>query len=328
MMFSKLRDSRMIYRSCGRSGLKLPAIALGLWHNFSTNDDYSNAKEMLRIAFDLGINHFDLANNYGTPPGSAEITLGQILKKDFVGYRDELIISTKAGYDMWPGPNGIGGSRKHLLASINQSLTRLGLDYVDIFYHHCPDPETPMEETVMALDQIVRSGKALYVGISSYSSSQTKQVIAMLKSLGTPCLVHQAVYNLFNRNIEKHLLAVVEKEKIGCVVFSPLSQGLLTNRYLNGIPKDSRAAKPSGFLRPESVTAHRMAIVKKLESMADKRGQTMAQMALAWVLRQPMITSAIIGASKADQIIDCVGVLKGIKFSEEELQAIDQILVE
>ncbi len=325
-MFSNNRNTRMTYQACGRQGLKLPKLSLGCWHNFSTTDDYHNAKEMVRKAFDLGITHFDLANNYGPPPGAAEITFGQILKKDFLGYRDELVISTKAGYEMWPGPYGDGGSRKYLVASLNQSLKRLGLDYVDIFYHHRPDPETPLEETMAALDYLVRSGKALYIGISSYSPQLTKRAVVLLKALGTPCLIHQPVYNMFNRQLEKELLGVIEKAGMGCVVFSPLGQGLLTNRYLNGVPSGSRAANPNGFLRPESITPHRLQMVKALNEMAMTRGQSLAQMALTWVLRHGAVTSALIGASRPDQIEDCAGALRGPALSPEELEQIEVIL--
>lgn len=325
-MFSNSRYNKMEYNLCGASGLKLPTLSLGLWHNFSTKDDYLNAKEMIRRAFDLGITHFDLANNYGPPPGAAEITFGQILKSDLAGYREEIIISTKAGYEMWPGPYGDGGSRKYLISSINQSLKRLGLDYVDIFYHHCPDPETPLEETMSALDAIVRSGKALYVGLSSYSPEQTGQAAKLLNDLGTPCLIHQPVYNMFNRWIEKDLLSVIEKEKLGCIVFSPLAQGLLTERYLNGIPDDSRAARPTGYLRPESITAHKLQKIQLLHNLAKERGQKLSHMALAWVLRHKTITSALVGASRVTQIEECLGALESPDFTTEELKKIDEII--
>lgn len=320
------RYDSMRYNRCGQSGLKLPAISLGLWHNFGGVDTFENARAMVRRAFDLGITHFDLANNYGPPPGSAEETFGRILKKDLAGYRDELVISTKAGWGMWPGPYGDFGSRKYLVASLDQSLKRMGLEYVDIFYHHRPDPETPLEETMRALDQVVRQGKALYAGISSYTPEQTYQAAAILYELDTPCLIHQPSYNMFNRWIEDGLLDVLEEEGIGCIVFSPLAQGLLTNKYLDGIPEGSRAAKPHGFLRPEHVTGEKVAKVRRLNEMAQARGQTMAQMALAWVLRRKTVTSALVGASRVEQIGDSVGALDNLDFTEEELAAIDGIL--
>jgi L-glyceraldehyde 3-phosphate reductase len=316
----------MSYNRCGRSGLKLPAISLGLWHNFGGVDDFENARAMIHRAFDLGITHFDLANNYGPPPGSAEENFGKILKQDLAGYRDELVISTKAGWEMWDGPYGNWGSRKYLIASLDQSLKRMGLEYVDIFYHHRPDPETPLEETMSALDQIVRQGKALYAGISSYKPDQTGQAARILRELGTPCLIHQPSYSMFNRWIEDGLLTVLEEEGIGCIVFSPLAQGLLTDRYLNGIPKDSRAAKPSTFLRPEQVTQEKLAKVRKLNEVARVRGQSLAQMAIAWVLRHTAVTSALIGASNASQIEDGVAALKNLSFTSEELQGVDSIL--
>jgi L-glyceraldehyde 3-phosphate reductase len=320
------RYDSMCYNRCGQSGLKLPAISLGLWHNFGGVDTFENARAMVRRAFDLGITHFDLANNYGPPPGSAEETFGRILKKDLAGYRDELVISTKAGWGMWPGPYGDFGSRKYLVASLDQSLKRMGLEYVDIFYHHRPDPETPLEETMRALDQVVRQGKALYAGVSSYTPEQTYQAAAILYELDTPCLIHQPSYNMFNRWIEDGLLDVLEEEGIGCIVFSPLAQGLLTNKYLDGIPEGSRAAKPHGFLRPEHVTEEKVAKVRKLNEMAQARGQTMAQMALAWVLRRKTVTSALVGASRVEQVEDSVGTLDNLDFTEEELAAIDGIL--
>jgi L-glyceraldehyde 3-phosphate reductase len=316
----------MQYNRCGRSGLKLPAISLGLWHNFGGVDTLENARAVIHRAFDLGITHFDLANNYGPPPGSAEENFGRILRQDLASYRDEMIISSKAGWGMWPGPYGDLGSRKYLIASLDQSLKRMGLDYVDIFYHHRPDPETPLEETMGALDQIVRSGKALYAGISSYSAEQTRQAVQVLRELGTPCLIHQPSYNMFNRWIEDGLLDVLAEEGIGCIVFSPLAQGLLTGRYLEGIPADSRAGKPHGFLRPAHVTEEKLARVRKLNEMARARGQTLAQMALAWVLRHPGMTSALVGASRVSQIEDSVGALKNLEFAEEELRAIDGVL--
>jgi len=287
-----------------------------------------NARAVIHRAFDLGITHFDLANNYGPPPGSAEENFGRILRQDLASYRDEMIISSKAGWGMWPGPYGDLGSRKYLIASLDQSLKRMGLDYVDIFYHHRPDPETPLEETMGALDQIVRSGKALYVGISSYAAEQTRQAVQVLRELGTPCLVHQPSYNMFNRWIEDGLLDVLAEEGIGCIVFSPLAQGLLTDRYLEGIPADSRAGKPHGFLRPAHVTEEELARVRRLNEMARARGQTLAQMALAWVLRHPGMTSALVGASRVSQIEDSVAALNNLGFAEEELRAIDDILVD
>lgn len=320
------RYDSMRYNRTGRSGLKLPAISLGLWHNFGGVDTLENQRAMLRRAFDLGITHFDLANNYGPPPGSAEENFGQILKTDFAGYRDELIISTKAGYWMWPGPYGEWGSRKYLIASLDQSLKRMGLDYVDIFYSHRPDPDTPLEETMGALDQIVRSGKAIYVGISSYSAEQTRQAAAILKSLGTPCVIHQPAYNMFNRWVEEGLIDALRDEGIGCIAFSPLAQGLLTNRYLNGIPTDSRAGKPNTFLQRDQVTDDKLGQVRRLNDLAQARGQTLAQMALAWVLRHPEMTSVVIGASKVAQIEDAVGTLGNLTLSSNELETIEGIL--
>jgi L-glyceraldehyde 3-phosphate reductase len=320
------RYKEMQYNRCGRSGLKLPAVSLGLWHNFGGVDDFENARAMIHCAFDLGITHIDVANNYGPPPGSAEESFGKILRQDLARYRDELIISTKAGWGMWPGPYGDFGSRKYLVASLEQSLKRLGLDYVDIFYHHRPDPETPLEETMSALDHVVRQGKALYAGISSYKPEQTRQAARILRELGTPCLIHQPSYNMFNRWIEDGLLTVLEEEGIGCIVFSPLAQGLLTDRYLSGIPKDSRAAKPHSFLKPEQVTQEKLAKVRKLNEIARARGQSLAQMAIAWVLRHTAVISALIGASKVSQIEDGVAALKNLAFAGEELQNIDRIL--
>ena len=322
----KSRYDSMKYNRCGRSGVKLPAISLGLWHNFGGVDSIENAQAMLRHAFDIGITHFDLANNYGPPPGSAEENFGKIFRKDFAAHRDELIISTKAGYLMWPGPYGEWGSRKSLIASLDQSLRRMGLEYVDIFYSHRPDPETPMEETMQALDQIVRSGKALYAGISSYTADQTRQAARILRQLGTPCLIHQPSYSMFNRWIENGLLGVLNEEGIGCIPFSPLAQGILTNRYLNGIPKNSRAAKPHGFLKPEQITEEKLRKVLQLNELAAARGQSLAQMALAWVLRCREVTSALIGASSKAQIDDGVGALKNLTFSQEEYEAIERIL--
>ena len=323
---SEKRYEAMRYNRCGRSGLKLPAISLGLWHNFGGVDALENARAMLWRAFDLGITHFDLANNYGPPPGSAEETFGRILREDLRSYRDELIISNKAGYQMWPGPYGEWGSRKYLIASLDQSLRRVGLDYVDIFYSHRFDPDTPLEETMGALDQIVRSGKALYAGISSYQPEQTRQAARILRELGTPCLIHQPSYNMFNRWIENGLLDALREENIGCIAFSPLAQGLLTDRYLGGIPEDSRAGKSHGFLRHAHVTEEKLAQVRKLNELAQARGQTLAQMSLAWILRHPEMTSALIGASRVAQIEDAVGALKNLSFAAEELQTIDPIL--
>jgi len=318
--------TEMTYQRVGASGVRLPAISLGLWHNFGGGDSYRNARAMVRRAFDRGITHFDLANNYGPPPGSAERTFGRILRRDFAGRRDELIISTKAGYRMWPGPYGDGGSRKYLVASLDQSLRRLGLDYVDIFYHHRPDPETPLEETMGALDHLVRMGRALYVGISSYSPEDTRRAAGLLRELCTPCFIHQPKYSMLVRGIENGLLAVLREEQIGCIPFSPLAQGLLTDRYLNGIPADSRAAGGMGFLKRSDVTDEKLAKMRQLQAIAQTRGQTLAQLALAWVLRHPEVTSALIGASRVAQIDDAVGALANRRFSAEELQAIDRIL--
>ncbi len=323
---SDTRYDQMLYRRCGRSGLKLPAISLGLWHNFGGIDKLENARAMALRAFDLGITHFDLANNYGPPPGSAEVTLGKILGRELAHYRDELVISTKAGYLMWPGPYGEWGSRKYLIASLDQSLLRMGLDYVDIFYSHRPDPETPMEETMSALDQIVRSGKALYVGISSYDADQTRRAVAILRGLGTTCLIHQPKYSMFNRWIESGLLRVLEEEGVGCIAFSPLAQGLLSHRYLEGVPEDSRAAKPHGFLSCDDVTTEKLRRARELNEIAKMRGQSLAQMAVAWVLRHPWMTSALVGASRVAQIEDVVGALCGLKFDDTELAAIEKAL--
>ena len=317
------RYTQMPYIRCGRSGLKLPAISLGLWHNFGGVDSLENARAMLRRAFDLGITHFDLANNYGPPYGSAEETFGQILRKDFRPYRDELIISTKAGFDMWLGPYGEWGSRKYLIASLDQSLKRMGLDYVDIFYHHRPDPETPLEETMTALDHIVRQGKALYVGISNYNAEQTRTAARILRELGTPCLINQVVYHMFNRWVEPDLLDVAAEEGLGLIFFSPLAQGLLTDRYLHGIPEDSRAKKSGVFLKPEHITDERIDKARRLNEIAKQRGQTLAQMALAWVLRHPAATSALIGASSVKQVEENAAAAQNLEFTEAELQAID-----
>lgn len=319
------RYETMPFRRCGKWGLKLPAVSLGLWHNFGGVDVFENGREMLRLAFDLGITHFDLANNYGPPPGSAEENFGKWMKQDFRPYRDELVISTKAGYLMWPGPYGEWGSRKYLLASLDQSLKRMGLDYVDIFYSHRPDTDTPLEETMMALDQAVRSGKALYAGLSNYSAEMTSKAAAILKELGTPCLIHQPKYSMFERWVEGGLLDVLETEGIGCIPFSPLAQGLLTDRYLKGIPDGSRASKSWGFLKPHQV-APALEKVKKLNELALNRGQSLAQMALAWLLKDKRITSVLIGASSVRQLQDNVETLRNTVFSEEELQIIENIL--
>jgi L-glyceraldehyde 3-phosphate reductase len=317
----------MQYRRSGRSGIQLPAVSLGLWHNFGGVDNFENARAMLRRAFDLGITHFDLANNYGPPYGSAEENFGQIFKKDFLPYRDELIISTKAGWDMWPGPYGDLGSRKYMLASLDQSLKRMGLEYVDIFYHHRPDPDTPMEESMGALDTAVRSGRALYAGISSYNAKQTAQAVKVLRALGTPCLIHQPKYSMFVREPEQGLLDVLGNEGVGCIVFSPLAQGLLSDRYLKGIPEDSRAARDF-FLKKENISEAMLAMVRALNDIARERGQTLAEMAVAWVLRDPRVTSALVGTSKVSQVDDNVAALKNLKFSAEELKKIDSILGE
>lgn len=320
------RYEKMKYNRSGRTGLRLPAVSLGLWHNFGGVDVYENSRAMVRRAFDLGITHFDLANNYGPPPGSAEETFGQIMQDDLRPYRDELIISSKAGYYMWPGPYGEWGSRKYLVSSLDQSLKRMKLDYVDIFYHHRPDPDTPLEETMSALDYVVRSGRALYVGISNYKPEQTRQAAQILKSLGTPCLIHQPSYSMFNRWVEDGLLSVLEDEGIGCIPFSPLAQGLLTDKYLGGIPDGSRASKPHGFLKPANITDDKLDKVNRLNDLAKRRGQTLAQLALAWVLRQPAVTSVLIGASKVEQIDDAVGTLQNLPLSGEEVQSIENIL--
>ena len=323
------RYDTMIYNRSGRSGLKLPAVSLGLWYNFGGVDPLENSRAMIHRAFDLGITHFDLANNYGPPYGSAEETFGRILAQDLAPYRDELIISSKAGYDMWPGPYGDWGSRKYLIASCDQSLKRLGLDYVDIFYSHRPDPDTPMEETMGALDHIVRSGRALYAGISTYDPDQTSQAAQILRELGTPCLIHQPRYNMFDRWIEDGLLDTLAEEGIGCICFSPLCQGILTNKYINDVPEGSRAAKYDGeFHWGDSVSDRRIAKVQKLNEIAKARGQTMAQLAVVWVLRHEGMTSALIGASRVSQIEDIVGALETPTLSAEEVQQIEAILGE
>jgi L-glyceraldehyde 3-phosphate reductase len=321
------RYEQMDYRRCGQSGLKLPAISLGLWHNFGQLDDFENARQLIHTAFDLGITHFDLANNYGPPPGSAEENYGKILKQDFGGFlRDELIISTKAGYRMWPGPYGEWGSRKYLMSSLDQSLKRTGLAYVDIFYHHRPDPETPLEESMQALHDIVKSGKALYVGISNYPAEVARKAIQMLKELGTPCLLHQPKYSLFERWVEDGLLDVLEETGTGCIPYSPLAQGLLSDRYLKGIPKDSRVAKGVGFLTQSHLSPDKLEKIKQLNELAVERSTTLAQMALAWVLKDPRVSSVLIGASRPEQISDAVECLKKLYFNPEELSAIENIL--
>jgi len=320
------RYATMKYNRVGRSGLKIPAVSLGLWHNFGGIDSYETGRALVRHAFDLGITHFDLANNYGPPPGSAEEMFGRLLATDLKPYRDELVVSTKAGYGMWAGPYGDWGSRKYLISSLDQSLKRLGLDYVDIFYHHRPDPETPLEETMAALDYAVRSGKALYVGISNYRAPQAKEAIRILKELGTPLLIHQPRYSMFDRWIEDGLQEVLEEGGVGSIVFSPLEQGLLTNRYLNGIPQDSRAAGASVFLNEGSITPEKLEKVRKLNEIAVARGQTLAQMALAWVLRGDRVTSVLVGASKTSQLDDNVAMLRRLDFSADELARIEEIL--
>jgi L-glyceraldehyde 3-phosphate reductase len=323
---SATRYQNMPYRRCGKSGILLPAISLGLWHNFGGVDVFENYRKILHLAFDSGITHFDLANNYGPPYGSAEENFGHLLKKDFSAYRDELIISSKAGYDMWPGPYGNWGSKKYLVASLDQSLKRIGLDYVDIFYHHRPDPETPLEETMRTLDLLVRQGKAWYVGISNYSADDAKKAITILKELGTPCLIHQPKYSMFERWVEGGLLDVLEQEGVGCIPFSPLAQGLLTNKYLNGIPQDSRAAKTTGHLQSGQITEANIAQVKKLNEIAVQRKQTLAQMALAWLMKDPRVTSVLIGASKPEQLADSLKCLENTSFSTEELSQIETLL--
>jgi len=323
---SEQRYDSMIYRRCGKSGVRLPAISLGLWHNFGGVDAFENGRAMVRRAFDLGITHFDLANNYGPPPGSAESNFGEILRLDLKPYRDELIISTKAGWGMWPGPYGDWGSRKYLLASLDQSLKRMGLEYVDIFYSHRPDPQTPVEETMSALDHAVRSGKALYAGVSSYDAEQTSIADGILRGLGTPCLIHQPKYSMFNRWVEDGLLDLLDDAGIGGIAFCPLAQGLLTDRYLHGIPEDSRANKPHGFLKKNDIDESHLSKVRALGDLASERGQSLAQMALAWVLRDSRVTSALIGASRVEQIEQNVAALAYLAFSIDELTRIDAIL--
>lgn len=320
------RYENMQYIRCGRSGLQLPRISLGLWHNFGDVTQYETSRQMIGAAFDLGISHFDLANNYGPPPGSAETNFGKILKQDFSTYRDEMIISSKAGYTMWPGPYGDWGTKKYLISSLNQSLKRMDLDYVDIFYHHRPDPNTPLEETMSALDLIVRQGKALYVGISNYPADRAKEAMRILNSLGTPCLIHQPKYSMFERWIEDGLQDVLQEEGVGSIAFSPLAGGLLTDRYLNGIPDDSRIASSSPSLTTEQLTQERLRKIKLLNQLAQKRGQKLSQMALAWVLRGDRVTSALIGASRVSQIVDAVDALDNLTFSQQELSEIENIL--
>lgn len=319
------RYKKIEYKRCGNSGLKLPLISLGLWHNFGDVDSFENGREILRAAFDSGITHFDLANNYGPPPGSAEENFGKAMKLDFKKYRDEMIISTKAGYWMWDGPYGEWGSRKYLIASLDQSLKRMGLDYVDIFYHHRPDPETPLEETMMALDHVVRQGKALYVGISNYSAEETLEAVKILNDLGTPCLINQVKYSMFERWVEEQLLDAAEESGIGIIAFSPLAQGLLTDKYLNGIPENSRASKSWGFLKPNEVNSA-IDKVKSLNMIAQTRGQSLAQMALAWILKDYRVTSVLVGASSVKQLEDNIGALEFRLFSNEEILEIDTIL--
>lgn len=323
---SDTRYHDMIYRRCGNSGILLPAISLGLWHNFGAVDDFSNSQKILQKAFDFGITHFDLANNYGPPPGSAEETFGSVLHKAFKPYRDEMIISTKAGYLMWPGPYGDWGSKKYLVASLNQSLKRLRLDYVDIFYSHRPDPNTPLEETMSALDLVVRQGKALYVGISNYPAEQAERAIQILKDLGTPCLIHQPRYSMFDRWVEKGLFDVLGNNGVGSITFSPLAQGLLTDKYLKGIPQGSRASKAHGFLRPQSITTEVLKKVTSLNELAQNRNQSLAQMAIAWLLRDSRVTSVLIGVSTDAQLENSVKSLINLKFSTDELTTIDKIL--
>ena len=323
---SKERYDNMNYRRCGKSGIRLPEISLGLWHNFGSVDIFENFRKILWRAFDAGITHFDLANNYGPVPGSAEENFGQILKKDFSGLRDEMIISTKAGWEMWPGPYGDFGSRKYLLASLDQSLKRMKLEYVDIFYSHRPDPETPLEETMGALAQAVHQGKALYAGISSYPADLTRKAAGILKEMNVNCLIHQPKYSMFNRWVEDGLLDVLEEKGIGCIPFSPLEQGLLTDKYLKGIPVDSRAYKPTGFLKIEDVTEQRVLKARKLNDIALKRNQSLAQMAVAWLLKDPRVTSVLVGVSKVEQLDDNLKTLDNLKFSDEELKAIELIL--
>lgn len=323
---SKNRYESMAYRRCGKSGIVLPLLSLGLWHNFGHVDNFDTSKQLLHTAFDNGITHFDLANNYGPPPGSAEENFGKILKQSFSSYRDELIISSKAGWEMWPGPYGDLGSKKYLVASLDQSLQRMGLDYVDIFYHHRPDPDTPLEETMGALDLIVRQGKALYVGISSYSAEETKKASTLLKELGTPCLIHQPRYNMMDRWVENGLMEVLGKEGIGCIPFSPLEQGILTSKYLKEIPENSRAAKSTGFLQKDQITNQKIEQANKLNTIAKNRGQSLAQMAISWLLKDERVTSVLVGVSSEKQLLDNLGALENLDFLTEELNKIELIL--
>ncbi len=320
------RYKQMNYRRCGKSGLKLPELSLGLWHNFGDVDVFNNYRKILLLAFDNGITHFDLANNYGPPPGSAEENFGRILQKDFKVYRDEIIISTKAGYFMWDGPYGEWGSKKYLISSLDQSLKRMQLDYVDIFYHHRPDPDTDLEETMATLDLIVRQGKALYVGLSNYQAKEFEQAVKILKRLGTPCLIHQPKYSMFERWVEKELLQILEKEHVGCIPFSPLAQGLLTDKYLKGVPADSRAAKEHGFLQQSSITPETIRQIKELNEIAKDRNQSLAQMAIAWLLKDKRVTSVLIGASKVAQLADSLKSLNNLHFDASELQKIEAII--
>lgn len=322
----KNRYHDMEYRGCGNSGLKLPALSLGLWHNFGHVNAFENCKDLIKVAFDHGITHFDLANNYGPPPGSAEQTFGEILKQSFLAYRDEMIVSTKAGYTMWDGPYGDWGSKKYLVSSLDQSLKRMGLDYVDIFYHHRPDPETPLEETMAALSLLVKQGKALYVGISNYPADKTEMAVGLLKQMGTPCLIHQVKYSMLERKAEEKLLDVLKKERVGCIAFSPLAQGLLTDKYLQGIPPDSRVAKSGIFLKERDITPERIEKINKLNDIAQSRGQKLAHMALAWLLKDERVTSVLIGASKVNQIIDSVNSLNNKPFDQKEIDYIEEIL--
>lgn len=320
------RYHSMKFRRCGKSGIRLPMISLGLWHNFGHDDSFSNARQMLRTAFDMGVTHFDLANNYGPPYGSAEETFGRIFKQDFARYRDELIISSKAGWDMWPGPYGNFGSRKYLIASLDQSLTRMGIDYVDIFYHHRPDPETPLEETMGALHHLVQQGKALYVGISQYSAEDTAKAYDILRDMGTPMLIHQPRYSMFDRWVEDGLLDVLEEKGIGSIAFSPLEQGILTNKYLKGFPEDSRAVKDGRYLKTNEISDEVLNKVRSLNEIAEARGQTMAQLAIAWLLKDERITTVLVGASRVSQVVDNVKTLDNLEFSSDELEKIENIL--
>jgi L-glyceraldehyde 3-phosphate reductase len=323
---SSERYKNMEYRRCGNSGIKLPAFSLGLWHNFGDVNNFENSSDLIQTAFDNGITHFDLANNYGPPPGSAEENFGKILKQDFKNHRDEMIISSKAGYTMWDGPYGDWGSKKYLVSSLDLSLKRMKMDYVDIFYHHRPDPETPLQETMAALDLIVRQGKALYVGLSNYNAEQTLKAVTILKQLGTPCLIHQPKYSMFVRDPENGLLEVLKNQGMGCIPFSPLAQGLLSDKYLNGIPKDSRVATSGQFLNESHITAEKLEKISLLNQLAQERGQKLAHMALAWLLRDSRVTSVLIGSSKPEQILDSIKALENTTFSNEELQTINTIL--